>query len=65
MASLHASSFINSNRDVKKHPKPILLPVPWPDKSKESDVSPEEKARLRAVLIKHSAFADRPEEEPP
>lgn len=60
IAWLHATSAVNANRDPKKHPKPIELPVPW-DRAggATADVSPEERARLKAALMRRSAFAER------
>jgi hypothetical protein len=57
MAFLHSSSFINANRDTKAHPQPIRLPNPWPDEEKAEEVTEEERAALRARLVRHSAFA--------
>lgn len=57
MAGIHAASFINSNRDVKKHPDPVELPVPWPSRAQAEKVSPEDRAALREKLLRHSAFA--------
>jgi hypothetical protein len=58
MSALTASSTLNSNRDPKKAPDPIDLPMPWPAKqSKSADVTPEERSALRAELLKRSAFA--------
>jgi hypothetical protein len=58
MTGLAASSTLNSNRDPKKAPDPIDLPMPWPaTSSKSADVTPEERAALRAQLLKRSAFA--------
>lgn len=58
MAAITASSTINANRDTKKHPDPIRLPMPYRDDAgKQADVTPEERAALRAALLRRSAFA--------
>ena len=57
MAGIHASAFINSNRDLKEHPDPHKLLFPWPHEAADADVTPEERAALRAKLLRHSAFA--------
>ncbi|PPF64537.1 hypothetical protein C5E11_03860 [Clavibacter michiganensis] len=65
MAGLHASAFMNSNRDPKTHPKPFEVVMPWTGPADpQSDVTPEERAALKARLLKHSAFAGRDELEP-
>jgi hypothetical protein len=58
MAGIHASAFMNLNRDVKEHPDPFVLPHPWPLNAAVEDVSPEERAALRASLLRRSAFAN-------
>jgi hypothetical protein len=58
MAVIHAEAFINSNRDQKLHPDPFALPKPWGDKAAKADVTPEERAALRAQLLRYSAFAN-------
>ena len=64
MTALHASAFVNSNRDPKKDPKPFEVLMPWTGSADpQSDVTPEERAALKARLLKHSAFAGRDEEE--
>jgi hypothetical protein len=57
MSGIHASAFLNANRDTKLHPKPIVLPMPWPNETAVEDVTPEERAKLRASLLRRSAFA--------
>lgn len=47
---------MNANRDVKAHPDPVELPTPWKH-TQEVDVTPEERAQLRAELEARSAFA--------
>ncbi|CAD5999217.1 hypothetical protein [Agreia sp. COWG] len=65
MTAVHAAAFMNSQRDVKKHPKPFEVVMPWTGKADfDSDVTPEERAALKARLLKHSAFAGRGEQEP-
>lgn len=58
MAGVHATSFVNSNRDPKKNPHPIELLWPWPDErersKRESEVTPEERAALMATLHRYS-----------
>jgi hypothetical protein len=56
---LHATAFVNSNRDPKQTPKPIELPVPW-DRGRPAaeQVTDEERAALKAKLLRHSAFAE-------
>ncbi|MDQ1174167.1 hypothetical protein QE430_002474 [Microbacterium testaceum] len=56
IAWTHATAFMNANRDTEAHPDPVELPTPWPDKQ-AVDVTPEERARLRADLEARSAFA--------
>jgi hypothetical protein len=58
MAGIHASAFMNANRDDKKHPEPFDLPLPWPKVAAVADVTPEERAELRASLLRRSAFAN-------
>lgn len=56
---LHATSFINVNRDPKKTPKPIELPVPWDrGHAATEQVSDEERAALKKKLLRHSAFRE-------
>ena len=58
MAGIHASAFMNANRDEKKQPEPFKLPMPWPDEAtKAEEVTEEERAELRASLQRRSAFA--------
>ena len=58
MGAITASSTINANRDPKKHPDPIRLPMPYRDEAtKTADVTPEERAALRADLVRRSAFS--------
>jgi hypothetical protein len=59
MAGIHAKSFINANRDSKKYPEPVDLVFPWPKTASEEDVTPEERAALKAKLLRHSAFAEQ------
>ncbi|MBD8477565.1 hypothetical protein [Microbacterium sp. CFBP 8794] len=47
---------MNANRDTTTHPDPVELPTPWPD-TQAVDVTPEERAELRAELKARSAFA--------
>jgi hypothetical protein len=58
MGGIHASAFMNTNRDPKKHRAPIVLPMPWPSEEAEEEITPEERARLRSLLKSRSAFAD-------
>lgn len=57
IAWLHATAFMNANRDTEEHPDPVEIPTPWPDRQ-EVDVTAEERAQLRASLDAHSAFAN-------
>jgi len=58
MAAITATSTVNYHRDTKKNPQPITLPMPFSGgESAEPDVTPAERAALRADLIKRSAFA--------
>lgn len=58
MTALQTQSVLNVNRDEKAHPDPIRLPMPWPEGTgKHADVTPEERAALRAQLLRRSAFA--------
>ncbi|MFC5930934.1 hypothetical protein [Cryobacterium melibiosiphilum] len=57
MGGIHAASFMNANRDVEEHPAPFDLPMPWPKVAAIEDVTPEERAALRASLERRSAFA--------
>jgi len=60
MAGIHATSFVNSQRDPKQHPKPIHLGFPWPDEKqravRDSEVTPEERAALKAKLARFSGL---------
>jgi hypothetical protein len=58
IAHITATSTVNANRDTKKHPQPFLLPAPWLGEGKDEEVTPEERAKLRARLLRHSAFAE-------
>lgn len=50
---------MNTNRDRKIQPDPIELPVPWDrNKAAAEQVTDEERAALKAKLLKHSAFAE-------
>lgn len=50
---------MNANRDTKKNPQPIELPVPWNrGQSAAEQVTDEERAALKAKLLRHSAFAE-------
>jgi hypothetical protein len=55
MSAVHASAFLNSNRDPKK--KPVVLPTPWSERAAEPVVSVEERVQLREQLKRRSAFA--------
>lgn len=52
----HASGYFAVHRDPKK--PPVELVRPWVDGSQEPDVTPEEKERLKAILIASSPFRD-------
>lgn len=56
LAHIRTSGFLNVNRDVKKFPDPLRLPHPWPDKERNEEVTPEERAAARAQLLRFSAF---------
>lgn len=56
LAWMHATSFMNANRDTKTHPDPVDLPTPWRQKQ-QVDVTAEEREALRADLRSRSAFA--------
>jgi hypothetical protein len=58
IAHVHLSFVVNANRDTKKYPNPITLPAPWIAEEKAEEVTPEERAELRARLVQHSAFRD-------
>lgn len=55
MAAFHFEAFVNSNRE-KKSSKPFKVPRPW-DENKADEVSTDERERLRADLLKRSAFS--------
>ncbi|TFD58033.1 hypothetical protein E3T43_07230 [Cryobacterium sp. Hh7] len=57
MTGLHAAAFMNSSRDSKIQKDPFDLPFPWPKVAAVEDVTPEERAALRASLERRSAFA--------
>ncbi|WP_022886358.1 hypothetical protein [Glaciibacter superstes] len=57
MAGIHTSAFMNANRDVNEHPEPFTLPAPWPANGAAEEVTTEERAELRASLLRRSAFA--------
>lgn len=59
MAAVHANSFMNVNRDEKKQREPFELPLPWSSSQKQEQVTPEERAVLRASLLRRSAFANQ------
>jgi hypothetical protein len=59
MAGIHAKAFMNANRDVKKQPNPVELVFPWSTTPVEEEVTPEERAALKAKLLRHSAFAEK------
>ena len=59
MVAQLAAGYLNAHRDEKKHPAPFEFQWPWPTEPREEDVTPEERARLKALLQRHSAFADR------
>lgn len=47
------------HRDSKKHRESIRLPMPWQHTQEGvADVTPEERAALRAELTRRSAFRD-------
>ena len=56
MTGIHAASFMNTNRDVKQQKEPFDIPMPWPKAAIEEEVTPEERAILRASLKRRSAF---------
>ena len=58
-AQTHLQAFLNVNRDTKQQPEPVQFPLPWPDRPAQPEVTQEERDRLRAVLERRSAFADR------
>jgi hypothetical protein len=58
MAGIHAAAFMNANRDTKKHPEPYELPMPWPKEAAAEQIPAEERAALRATLLRRSAFAN-------
>lgn len=58
LALTHAEAFMNVNRDRKKQRTPIELFRPWESEAERAQVSPEERARLRAQLLERSAFRD-------
>jgi hypothetical protein len=57
MGAIHASAFVNANRDQKKQPKPFELPMPWVAGAPAESVSKEERAALVTKLLRRSAFA--------
>jgi hypothetical protein len=57
MSGITATATLNANRDPKEHPKPHMLPMPWSDKKPEEQVTDQERALLKSVLERHSAFA--------
>lgn len=60
MAGIHAASFVNSQRDPKKNPRPIEMLFPWPNERdravRDSEVTPEERAALKAKLARYSGL---------
>jgi hypothetical protein len=56
IAWTHATAFMNANRDTATHPDPVELPTPW-SQTQEADVTPQERAQLRAELASRSVFA--------
>jgi hypothetical protein len=58
MAGIHASAFMNANRDTKVQKDPFELPMPWPEESSSDEVTADERAQLRATLLRRSAFAN-------
>jgi hypothetical protein len=59
MAGLYAEAYVNVHRDTKSQPEPRELLHPWPSATRAEEVTPEERARLRALLLANSAFRDR------
>ncbi|WP_344820233.1 hypothetical protein [Microbacterium soli] len=51
-----AESYLNANRDQKKHPKPVTLFEMWEKRDTNADVTPERRAELEAQLERRSAF---------
>jgi len=64
IGALHASAFINANRDPKQTPDPIDLPMPFSSTDAAEEVTSEELADLRARLRARSAFAENRTETP-
>lgn len=60
MAGIHATAFVNSQRDPKKTPRPIELLWPWPNEReravRDSEVTPEDRAALKAKLARFSGM---------
>lgn len=53
---LHATWFMNANKDDKQHPEQIELPGPFVRPEEEPDATDGEKADALAYLEAHSAF---------
>jgi hypothetical protein len=58
MTAVHATAFINSNRDPKKHATPFELPMPWTEQGPSETATPEEIEQLQQQLAQRSAFRD-------